>query len=364
VTDLPDSEQEAEVADALREAAAFRLTGRATINDIARIAKVSKKTVSRVINESPLVKPRTRHLVKSIIAELGFTPDPQARALALRRSFLVGLVYDNPSPQYVVNMQRGILDGLEETDFQLVLRPVNRGDANYWHRLRTFIQQHKPFGLILPPSVSEDEELIDMLREHGVDYVRIASVELDTPARMIRTHDAEGAAQAARHLCALGHVDIAHIQGPETFRSAHERRSGFVRGLAESGRTLPADMIAEAGYTFDSGLQAMERLIYAKRRPTAVFAGNDEMATGAYVAVRKAGLRIPEDISIVGFDDTPIAGRLWPALTTVRLPIREMGAAAAKLLLDQAAGNPPAEIISFSPEIVVRESAAAPPKAG
>lgn len=362
MTDVPQSDIEAELADALREAAAFRLTGRATINDIARIAKVSKKTVSRVINESPLVKPRTRHLVKAIIAELGFTPDPQARALALRRSFLIGLVYDNPSPQYVVNMQRGILDGLEATDFQLVLRPVNRADTDLSDRLKQFILQHKPFGLILPPSVSEDEALIAMLREHEVDYVRIASVDFDLPSRMIRTHDAEGAAQAARHLCALGHTDIAHIQGPQTFRSAHERRKGFSRGLEEAGRKLPAEMVAEAGYTFDSGLQAMERLIYAKRRPTAVFAGNDEMATGAYVAVRKAGLRIPEDISIVGFDDTPIAGRLWPAMTTVRLPIREMGRAAARLLLDQAAGNAPSEMISFSPEIVVRESTAPPPR--
>jgi LacI family transcriptional regulator len=364
VTDAPQTDIEAELADALREAAAFRLTGRATINDIARIAKVSKKTVSRVINESPLVKPRTRHLVKSIIGELGFTPDPQARGLALRRSFLIGLVYDNPSPQYVVNMQRGILDGLEATDFQLVLRPVNRADSDLSDRLKQFILQHKPFGLILPPSVSEDEALIAMLREHEVDYVRIASVDFDLPSRMIRTHDAEGAARAARHLCSLGHTDIAHIQGPETFRSAHERRSGFSRGLEEAGLKLLPEMVVEAGYTFDSGLQAMERLIYAKRRPTAVFAGNDEMATGAYVAVRKAGLRIPEDVSIVGFDDTPIAGRLWPAMTTVRLPIREMGRAAARLLLDQAAGSAPSEMISFLPEIIVRESTAPPPRKG
>jgi LacI family transcriptional regulator len=361
VTETPPPDAETEVAEALREAAEFRQQGRATINDIARIAKVSKKTVSRVINESPLVKPRTRHLVKAIISELGFTPDPQARALALRRSFLIGLVYDNPSPQYVVNMQRGILDGLEATDFQLVLRPVNRADADVKDRLKQFILQHKPFGLILPPSVSEDEELAAMMRAHEVDYVRIASVELDTPGRMIRTHDAEGAAQAARHLCALGHTAIAHIHGPESFRSAHERRSGFIRGLTESGRSLPADMIVEAGYTFDSGLLAMEKLLYARRRPTAIFAGNDEMATGAYVAVRKAGLRIPEDISIVGFDDTPIAARLWPALTTVRLPIREMGRAAAKLLLDQAAGKETEEQLSFSPEIVVRDSTASPP---
>ncbi len=360
MTDAPDSDLEAELADALREAAAFRQTGRATINDIARIAKVSKKTVSRVINESPFVKLRTRQLVKAIIGELGFSPDPQARALALRRSYLIGLVYDNPSPQYVVNMQRGILDGLEATDFQLVLRPMSRADANYQERLRQFIQHHKPFGLILPPSMSEDESLVAMLRELEVDYVRIASVEIDTPDRLIRTHDAEGAAQAARHLCALGHVDIAHIQGPETFRSAHERRSGFVSGLKEAGRDLAPEMIVEGGYTFESGLTAMERLLEAPRRPTAVFAGNDEMATGAYVAVRKAGLRIPEDISIVGFDDTPIAGRLWPALTTVRLPIRDMGAAAARLLLDPAAAKKLTTCIGFASEIVVRESTAPP----
>lgn len=356
---IPDLE--AEIAEAVREAAEFRQHGRATINDIARIAKVSKKTVSRVINDSPLVKPRTRDVVKAIIAELGYTPDPQARALALRRSFLVGLVYDNPSPQYVVNMQRGILDALDDTDFQLVLRPVSRTDANYPGRLRQFIQQHKPFGLILPPSVSEDDELAEMMRAHDVDYVRIASGMLDERSRMILTHDSEGAAQAARHLCALGHEHIAHIHGPESFRSAHERRGGFQRALEEAGRQLDPGLTVEGGYTFDSGVQAMERLLYAKRRPTAVFAGNDEMATGAYVAVRKAGLRIPEDVSIVGFDDTPIAGRLWPALTTVRLPIREMGRAAAGLLLDQAAGREPKEIISFTPEIVVRESTAAAP---
>ncbi|MBY9066964.1 LacI family DNA-binding transcriptional regulator [Hyphomonas sp. WL0036] len=346
----------------MRDAAEFKGQGRATINDIARIAKVSKKTVSRVINDSPLVKPKTREVIRAIIAELGYSPDPQARALALRRSFLVGLVYDNPSPQYVVNMQRGILDVLEETDFQLVLRPVSRTDAHYPGRLRQFIQQHKPFGLILPPSVSEDEELAVMLRENDVDYVRIASGVLDEPGRMILTHDSEGAAQVARHLCALGHTDIAHIHGPESFRSAHERRNGFQRGLSEAGRELFPELTVEAGYTFDSGLQAMERLLYGKRRPTAVFAGNDEMATGACVAVRKAGLRIPEDVSIVGFDDTPIAGRLWPALTTVRLPVREMGKAAARLLLDQAAGVEPEEMISFTPEIVVRDSSAAAPR--
>ena len=338
------------------------LRGKATINDVARLAKVSKKTVSRVINESPFVKQKTRDAIKAVIAELGFTPDPQARALARRKSFLIGLVYDNPSPQYVVSIQRGILDALEGTDFQLVLHPCDRAKPDHVARIQSFIQQHKPFGLILPPSVSEDEPLALALNEADVDYVRIASVELDMPSRMIRTLDGDGGAAAGRHLAELGHRHIAHIHGPLSFRSTHERRAGFERALAETGLVLRPEMAVEGGYTFDGGVSAAEQLLAQPDPPKAIFAGNDEMATGAYVAVRRAGFRIPEDISIVGFDDTPIAGRLWPALTTVRLPIREMGSAAATLLLQTAEGMTAKKFITFSPEIVVRGSTAAPSK--
>lgn len=359
---IPNGHEDLPALEALlAEARALRAAGvRATINDIARIARVSKKTVSRVINDSPLVTTRTREIVDQVIAELEFTPDPQARALALGRSGLVGLVYDNPSPQYVVNIQRGVLDGLAESGFQLVLQPCDRTDAAYRDRVCQFVTRHKPFGLILPPSVSEDEALIDRLRDLKVDYVRIASVDIDEPRRMIRTEDAEGSAQAARHLASLGHKRIAHVHGPKSFRSAHERRAGFERGLAEFGLTLAPELVIEGGYTFDSGLKAAERLIYGAGRPTALFAGNDEMATGAYVAARKAGLRIPEDISVVGFDDTPIAARLWPAMTTVRLPIRELGQAAARLLLSASNGASPDRTLHIRPEIVVRDSSAAP----
>lgn len=334
-----------------------------TINDIARLANVSKKTVSRVINDSPLVREETREKVKAIIKKHGYTPDPQARALAFRRSFLVGMVYDNPSPQYVVNMQRGILDALDDTSFQLVLRPCDRADPNIHNIIRNFAVQQRPFGVILTPSVSEDDDIAAMLRELDCNYVRIASVELDAPARMVRTHDSEGAAQAARHIASLGHERIAHIHGPKTFRSAHERLAGFRQGLSEFGVKLDPKLTIEGAYTFDSGLACAERLFHARNRPTAVFTGNDEMAVGAYQAARQAGLRVPEDISIVGFDDTPMASRVWPPMTTVRLPIREMGKAAAGLLIEQAAGEADVERIAFAPEIVVRQSTAAP-KAG
>lgn len=333
---------------------------RTTINDIARLARVSKKTVSRVINNSPLVREETRERVKAIIEQEGFTPDPQARALAFRRSFLVGFVYDQPNPQYVVNMQRGILDALEGTDHQLVLQPVDRADATYKDRIRLFVERHRPAGIIMPPSVSEDNALAEMLRDLGCDYVRIASVELDEPTRMVRTHDAEGAAQAARHLAGLGHSRIAHIHGPRSFRSSHERLFGFREGLAEFGLELQPNMTVEAGYTYASGVQAADRLLASARRPTAIFAGNDEMAIGIYTSARKAGLRVPEHVSIVGFDDTPMAERMWPPLTTVRLPIRDMGREAAECLLQAVLEKGKRPRKSFTPEIVVRNSTAAP----
>lgn len=334
--------------------------GRVTINDIARLASVSKKTVSRVINKSPSVRDETRKKVEEVIREHDFTPDPQARALAFRRSFLICLAYDNPSPQYVVNMQRGILDVLEGSDYQLVLQPIDRADPEYQGRMRRFVESHRPTGVIMPPSVSEDEVLADMLRELGTNYVRIASVEIDEPHRMVRTYDTKGAAQAARHLAVLGHTRIAHIHGPRNFRSAHERLFGFREGLAEFGIELDKDMMIEAGYTYDSGVQAADKLLAQANRPSAIFAGNDEMAIGVYTSARKAGLRVPEDLSIVGFDDTPMAARIWPPLTTVRLPIREMGREAAKSLLHMVSEGGKRERKAFTPEIVIRSSTAKP----
>lgn len=327
-----------------------------TINDIARLANVSKKTVSRVLNDHPIVRAETRANVKKIMMEQGYTPDPQARALAFRRSFLIALAYDNPSPQYVVNMQRGILDKLEGSDYQLVLHPVDRGAPGALEKLTRFVERHRPAGVIMPPSVSEDEALCEMLKRQSCPYVRIASRDLDAPERMVRTHDADGATQAARHLASLGHNRIAHIHGPRSFRSAHERLAGFRAGLSEFGLELEAALTVEAGYTFESGVRAANKLLSLANRPTAIFAGNDEMAIGIYTSARKLGLSIPNDLSIIGFDDTPMASRIAPALTTVRLPIRDMGAEAAMSLLRLIKGMEVTGNKSFLPEIIVRES--------
>jgi LacI family transcriptional regulator len=198
-----------------------------------------------------------------------------------------------------------------------------------------------------------------MLREFDCPYVRIASILMDDPDRSIVTHDADGAEQAALHLAELGHSRIAHVSGPDTFRSAHERRAGLLKGLKSRGLKLDRQNDLRAAYTFNSGVEAGRKLMARSSRPTGIFCGNDEMAAGVCQAVREVGGELGKDVSVIGFDDSPLASRLWPGLTTVLLPIRLMGRmAATRLLRDSLVGEPPQEdtLGEVHPRLVVRGS--------
>lgn len=330
-----------------------------TINEIARLAGVSKKTVSRVINRSPLVREDTRLKVETLMRDVGYVPDPMARALAFRRSFLIGMVYDNPNAEYIVNMQNGALDSLRGTGYELVVHPCDSKNADYIEGVRRFILQHKLYGVFLVPRVSEDQELVDMLVENDCRYARIAAISLDEDAKMITTNDRKGAVEVAKYLESLGHKNIAMITGPHRYLSTRERGGGFLETLANRGLKVPSEYILEGGYTFESGVACAERLLALNPRPTAIFTLNDEMAAGVYKAAHKIGLSVPEDVSVVGFDDSPIASRLWPSLSTVRLPIRDMGLHAAAMLLADTAKPASAPVIT--PHLVIRESCQ-PPK--
>lgn len=336
-----------------------------TINDVARLAGVSKKTVSRVINQSPFVKDETREKINQIIAEIGFSPDPQARGLAFRRSFLIGLVYDNPNPQYVVNMQLGLLDAMRGSGYELVVHPCNRGNPTFLADFRRFIERQKLSGVVLTPSVSEDDRVKVILDEIGCAYIRIASVPVDAPEHIIVSNDRQGGRAAARHLAELGHEHIGFISGPPTFRSSHERRGGFEEELKDRKLKLPDTYIMQGAYTFETGLSCAAELLKRTPRPTALFCANDEMAAGALHAIRRAGLKCPDDVSVVGFDDFQIASSVWPPLTTVRTPTREIGRMAAEKLIaltgdgeETAQEAPPAT----SPVLVVRDSSGPAPR--
>ena len=332
----------------------------ATINDIARLAGVSKKTVSRIINNSPLVRKDTREKVETLMREVGYVPDPLARGLAFRRSFLIGMVYDNPTAQYIVDMQYGALDALRESGFELVVHPCDTRSPGYIDGVRRFVQQQKLHGVMLIPRASEDQNLADMLAEMGCRYTRIVPVGFeDTDGRMIVTHDRDGAAEAADYLLSLGHRDIALITGPSAYRSAHERTAGFIDALQRRGIELPPARIIEAGYPFDSGVAAAEKLLLGKQRPTAIFTGNDEMAAGVYKVAMRAGINVPRELSVVGYDDSPLASRLWPSLTSVRRNTRDTGRTAAAMLI-QPEGQAALQIASVRPHLIVRDSCQPP----
>lgn len=331
---------------------------RSTINDIARLANVSKKTVSRVINRSPLVTEDTRNRVAAIIREYGYEPDPQARGLAFRRAFLIGLVYDNPNAQFIVTMQQGMLDSMRGSGFELVVHPCSRHSATLVQDMRAFVQRQKLFGVVLLPPISENNAVTSMLDELGCKYVRVASAVLDAPPRLVVSNDRVGTAEAARHLASLGHKRIGLIEGPKGSRSPIERREGFEEGLAEFGLKLAKDCFVDGAYTYESGVEGARKLLTLKNRPTAIFATNDEMAAGVYAVARELGISIPDELSIVGFDDTPMSARLWPPLTTIRWPIVEMGRSAAAKLLNGEDADITGKVLEA--KLIVRGSTAAP----
>ncbi|GGD84242.1 LacI family DNA-binding transcriptional regulator [Croceicoccus mobilis] len=330
-----------------------------TINDVARISGVSKKTVSRVINRSPLLKADTREKVEKVIAKLGYVPNPQARALALRRNFLLGLLHDNPNAQTVLNFQEGVLDAIRTTNFALVVRPVDRHSPDLLADVRDFLEKQRPYGVFMLPPISENEELAQLCREMDCTYVRMGSTHLDQPQFLVESNDREVVATAVDHLVEIGHQRIGFIEGPAGFRSAHERREGFLDGLKRHGLDLPETWHAPGQYTFDSGIDAAERILDSDPRPTAIFASNDEMAAATLHVARQRGMFVPEDLSIIGFDDSPIAAHIWPPLTTVRWPIQAMAKAAAlKLVRPAEAQDQPSRF----PSDLVRRSSVAPPR--
>lgn len=333
-----------------------------TINDVARLAGVSKKTVSRVINRSPLLNEETRLRVEQVIREVGYVPNPQARALALGRNFLIGLIHDNPNAQMVLNMQQGILEALQGTEFEMVVRPVDRNSPAMLDDVRHFLERQRLFGVVILPPISENDALAKLCEEVGCRYVRMGSAQLDDDQHMVASNDREVVREATAHLIQQGHKLIALIEGPDGFRSARERRLGFEDALKAAGITLPRSLIAGGNYTFETGVTAANRLLDLSPRPTAIFASNDEMAAGVIFAARERGVAVPDELSVIGFDDTPIAAHIWPPLTTVRWPIVSMARAAArKLVFDMVEGvdHQP----SMLPSRLVHRASVAPPPA-
>ncbi|OQW77250.1 MAG: LacI family transcriptional regulator [Proteobacteria bacterium ST_bin13] len=330
---------------------------RVTIKDVSREAGVSIKTVSRVLNNEKYVGAETRAKVAEVVARLNFRPNVAARSLAGRRSFQIALICDNPSPYYVYEMQSGIRDRCEQDGVRMIAQPYARGSERLIDEIESLVEATQIDGLILTPPVSDHPEVLELLARRGVRFVRVSpgtQVEL-SPSTFIDNRAA--AATMTAHLLRLGHKRIGFIAGDPGFATSAQRTKGYLDSLRSAGIAIDPALIRSGSYNFASGAREAEALLTAPEPPTAIFAASDDMAAGVLTVAHRMGLRVPGDLSVAGFDDTALAGYVWPPLTTIRQPTREMAHAAADLLLSEADGAPERREIAHA--LVVRESTGA-----
>lgn len=329
-----------------------------TINDVAAQSGVSKRTVSRVINNSEKVNEKTRARVQEVIDQLKFSPNRQARGLAARRSYLLGLIYDIPT-LFISDIQKGVLDVCGDAGYELVVHACPTENDRPLDNIARFISRARLDGVVILPPVSEIDGLEELLDNAGCRYVLFTSELGNEPWKRVTTDYLPGISDMTRHLVSFGHRNVGFISGPKSNISSRKRHETFVRALASYGLELPEEMIVEGAFTYDSGVSAAKILLSREQRPTAIFAANDEMAFGVMNVANEMGLKIPGDLSVVGFDGTPFSIFVIPSLSTIIRQSGEMSRLGTmKLLALINEGKSAAASIEtlVSPRFVPRES--------
>ncbi|MEQ3745064.1 MAG: LacI family DNA-binding transcriptional regulator [Henriciella sp.] len=325
-----------------------------TIDDVADKAGVSAKTVSRVLNNEPNVRPAKRELVMKAARDLGYRPNPAARSLAGSRSFLIAHLHDNPVPEYITAVNSGIYDACRAKGYFLLPEPVDRSAPDFLDRLQSFLMTSRADGVVLTPPLCDDTDILALLKDSGTAYASLSPARQPEKTPVMRLDDRLAAIEIVKHLVEYGHKRIAFIAGPVGHNASTGRREGYLDAMAEAGLKVSPDLIAEGDYSLRSGLEAARKLISGDKRPTAIFAANDDMAVGAMTALMAEGLQIPRDISVAGYDDTRLASAVWPPLTTIRQPVEDMARRAAERLMTPDENAPLEEVFDF--EIIVRQS--------
>jgi LacI family transcriptional regulator, galactose operon repressor len=344
-----------------------RRRGATTIEDVARAAGVSAMTVSRVINLGKNVRETTRAAVLEAIEGLNYSPNAAARSLAAGEATHIGLLYANPSAAYLAQFLIGGLHAARSASVHLVIESCESEDPDEQAEVIRRFATSEVEGVILPPPLSESAPILVELEGLRIPVVTVAGSARDVGLN-VRIDDEAAAVEMTRYLIELGHRKIGFIKGHPNIVASHERYSGFCNALAEAGLD-PAKAPVEQGYfTYRSGLTAGERLLSMPDPPTAIFASNDDMAAATVSVAHRRGFNVPNDLSIVGFDDTALATSVWPELTTVKQPIAAMAEAAVELLiadLRRRRTDAPHKFTErvLSHAMIIRESSGPPPAA-
>ncbi|SMB94891.1 LacI family DNA-binding transcriptional regulator [Deinococcus hopiensis] len=327
---------------------------RVTVIEVAREAGVSPATVSRILNGTAAVDPEKQRAVEKAIEQLGYRPNVVARGLVTGSSNIIGVLTPDLASPYYSDVLGGIEEALEGTPYSPLIA------SGHWNRrdelgVLDVLLSHQIAALIVFGSSLSEADLRGLAA--GVPLVVLGRrVELgDLGGASISFDDEGGAYAATRHLVEQGHRVIGHIMGDEAHEDAHERLRGYRRALEEAGLPFDGALVTRGDYRVPSGLLGMQRLLDGGKPLTAVFCANDQMAIGARLALYRRGMRVPDDLSLVGFDDQPGSPYTTPPLTSVRLPMREAGLALARFALARLRGETPTVQVP-SLELVVRES--------
>jgi LacI family transcriptional regulator len=333
-----------------------------TINDVAKHAGVSIKTVSRVLNREPKVRDSTRERVEAAISQLKYRPNSPGRMLAGSRTYLLGLIY-NSNSSYITSIQDGVLEACHDEHYDLLIHPCRYTDPTLLDQMRALLDTPRVDGLLLIPPLADLASVRELMAELEVPYVVLSSDAGDGGQPAVGTNDREICVDMVRHLFRLGHERIAFVRSHPDHKAMANRYQGFVEGMSEAGLRVRKSLVIQGENTFESGIDCGIRLMRNRVRPTAIFCANDHMAAGVMKVVHEMGLSIPDDISVAGFDDIPMAAQIWPALTTVRQPLDKMARLAARMLIDYCRdpqSKPQSHTVDA--ELILRSSTGAAPR--
>ena len=336
----------------------------ARIEDVAATAGVSMKTVSRVFNREPNVSEKMRLRVEAAAKALNYRPNPSARSLAGNRSYLISLVYDDPAAgsSYIMEIIVGMLAACEHSRYSAMLRPLEYSSAGHVDAVEESVAQYRPDGLILVPPFADDLKLLARLDALGVKYATIsAKAKLGHERIGTILDERKAAAEMIAHAVGLGHRRIAHIAGPLPHGGRAWRLAGYRDGLRKAGIAYDESLVVDGGFSFEAGIAGAKKLLDLPNPPTAIFAANDDSACGVMHEAFERGLSIPRDLSVFGFDDTPASRQIWPALTTVRQPCRDMGRIAAEQLIAAIRDPASAMLVRVPYELQIRQSSGPAP---
>jgi LacI family transcriptional regulator len=331
-----------------------------TLKELGARARVHPSTVSRVANNDPSLRigPLTRQRIEALLRETEYRPNGVARGLKLRQTFVLAVVIPDITNPFFAALFRGVEDGASARGYNVLLCNTDGSPERQRSHLQS-LHARRVDGVILASSFLKDST-VRWLRLQRIPYVLVNRYSDEAHDPFVGSDDVVGGRIATAHLAELGHRRIGHLAGKSTVSTGVLRRRGYLAALMAAGLSPDPRLIIESGYTEEGGAAAAERLLALDDRPTAIFAVTDMSAVGAFGVARRMGLRVPEDVAIVGYNDIPLANRMVPALTTVHVPIHDFGSVAARLLLDQIeSGEPQRRRVIFNPELMVRGSTVA-----